>query len=163
MYCSLVKLVPTICLREATEENKDSEEWSWTKNTFICSAELSHGDQPSKVLLTHPRTAGHLVQLWKQRTAVKTHFWLVALTQTPNPNPSSQDQHQLLALTKPMSLAYCLKHWRHMLSPYLRIRPCRFEQTRLEEKHKSVKQHVSNGNKCDPDKNGTGLCSSASG
>ncbi|KAF0023264.1 hypothetical protein F2P81_023894 [Scophthalmus maximus] len=43
----------------------------------------------------------------------------------------------ILALTKPMSLAYCLKHWRHMLSPYLRISPCLFEQTRLEEGEKT--------------------------
>lgn len=38
---------------------------------------------------------------------------------------------ETLAFTKPMSLAYCLKHWRHMLSPYLRIRPCLLAHTRL--------------------------------
>ena len=30
----------------------------------------------------------------------------------------------------PMSLAYSLKHWRHMSKPYFRMRPCRFEQAR---------------------------------
>ena len=35
------------------------------------------------------------------------------------------------ALTKPMSLAYSRKHWRHMSSAYLRIRPFWLPQTRL--------------------------------
>ena len=35
---------------------------------------------------------------------------------------------------KPMSFAYWRKHWRHILRPYFRIRPCRFEQTRLRGK-----------------------------
>ena len=37
-------------------------------------------------------------------------------------------------LMKPMSFAYWRKHWRHILRPYFRIRPCRFEQTRLRGK-----------------------------
>ena len=36
-------------------------------------------------------------------------------------------------LMKPMSFAYWRKHWRHILRPYFRIRPCRFEQTRLQK------------------------------
>lgn len=37
-----------------------------------------------------------------------------------------------LTFLKPMSLAYSLKHCRQMFRPYLRIRPCRFEQARLD-------------------------------
>lgn len=43
-----------------------------------------------------------------------------------------------LTLMKPMSLAYWRKHWRHMLRPYLRISPCRLEQTRLREEEKEA-------------------------
>ena len=39
----------------------------------------------------------------------------------------------VLTFWKPMSLAYCRKHWRHMFMPYFRINPCLFEQTRLEQ------------------------------
>ena len=35
-------------------------------------------------------------------------------------------------LMKPMSFAYWRKHWWHILRPHFRIRPCRFEQTRLQ-------------------------------
>jgi len=38
------------------------------------------------------------------------------------------------AFTKPMSLAYSRKHWRHMSSAYLRIRPFWLEHTRLRDR-----------------------------
>jgi hypothetical protein len=41
---------------------------------------------------------------------------------------------------KPMSGAYCLKHLRQMLRPYLRMRPWVLLHTRLKAKHSHVNQ-----------------------
>lgn len=45
-------------------------------------------------------------------------------------NPHSKINSRFITLVNPMSLAYTRKHWRHMLSPYLRIKPCWLEHTR---------------------------------
>lgn len=44
---------------------------------------------------------------------------------------TSITQGQEITLTKPISLAFSLKHWRQTFNPYLRIKPALWAQTRL--------------------------------
>jgi hypothetical protein len=50
----------------------------------------------------------------------------------PRCGPSARRER---AFTKPMSFAYSRKHWRHMFSSYLRMRPLELEHTRLRGDH----------------------------
>ena len=45
-----------------------------------------------------------------------------------------------------MSVAYSLKHWRHMFRLYLRMRPWRLEQARLKKKEEIIKLNYNSWN-----------------
>lgn len=56
--------------------------------------------------------------------------WHSTTSCTTRKKNSTQAKVEMLTLVNPMSFAYTRKHWRHMLSPYLRIKPCWLEHTR---------------------------------